>query len=221
MHDARMYDLPYFKERDEATVLDFVRQHPFATLIGCSDGVPVATQVPLLLHIGEEGGLFVRGHIMRKSEHHRTFEKNPEVLCLFSGAHTYVSARWYSNPQTASTWNYMSVHTWGTLRFLDEPELRRLLEDLTAHFENDDESPSLFRHLPADYVDALVKAIIGFEIEVREVKNVFKLSQNRDEQSYDNIIRNLDAHGGDGRTIADEMRKRKGNLFVSSAGNRP
>jgi len=216
-----MYDLPYFKERDEQTVVDFIRQHPFATLIGCSDGVSVATQVPLLIDTREEGSLFLRGHIMRKSDHHRAFEKNPDVLCLFSGAHTYVSARWYSNPQTASTWNYMSAHARGTLQFIAEPGLRRLLEDLTAHFENDDRSPSLFRHLPADYVDGLVKAIIGFEIAVREMKNVFKLSQNRDQQSYDNIIQNLEAQGGDGREIAEEMRKRKGHLFVSSSGNRP
>jgi transcriptional regulator len=211
-----MYDLPYFKENDRRVVVEFIREHPFAMLIGTTDHRPVATQVPILVHEREGDGLFLRGHIMRKTDHHKAFQQNDEALCVFSGAHTYVSASWYSDPQTASTWNYMSVHTRGKLRFLDEQELRTFLEELTAHFENSDSSPALFHHLPKQYVDSLVKAIIAFEIEVRQVENVFKLSQNRDEQSYDNIIRELDAQGGDGSIIAEEMRQRREQLFAQA-----
>lgn len=209
-----MYDLPYFKESDQRAVLDFIRQHPFAMLIGAGEGAPVATQVPILIGEREDKSLLLRGHIMRNTDHHKAFQRNSEALCVFSGAHTYVSASWYSNPLTGSTWNYMSVHARGNIRFLGEPELRLLLEELTALFENDDNSPALFRHLPQSYVDSMVKAIVAFEIEVREVENVFKLSQNRDEPSYDRIIQELHAQGGDARTIADEMRKRKAQLFA-------
>ena len=107
----------------------------------------------------------------------------------------------------------MSVHAQGILRFLGDSDLRELLEELTAHFENDEDSPSLFRHLPSDYVDSLVKAIVAFEIQVQNVRHVFKLSQNRDEQSYSNIIRHLELQGGDGAIIASEMRKRRSRLF--------
>jgi transcriptional regulator len=208
-----MYDLPYFKERDQRVVLDFIRQHPFAMLIGSRQQAPVATQVPVLPDEREGARLFLRGHMMRKTDHHKAFQQNSEVLCVFSGAHTYVSARWYSNPQTGSTWNYMSVHARGKIRFLGEPELLTILEQTTARFENDENSPALFRHLPKAYVDSLKNAIIAFEVEVREVENVFKLSQNRDEQSYENIIEKLHAQGGHAQTIADEMRKRKAELF--------
>jgi transcriptional regulator len=208
-----MYDLPYFKERDQEAILDFIRQHPFAMLIGSSDHAPVATQVPVLIGERESERLFLRGHMMRNTDHQKAFQQNSEALCVFSGAHTYVSARWYSNPQTGSTWNYMSVHARGKIRFLGEPELLAILEQTTTLFENDENSPALFRHLPKAYVDSLKNAIIAFEIEVREIENVFKLSQNRDEQSYENIIRNLDAQGGDARTIAEEMRKRKAQVF--------
>ena len=208
-----MYDLPYFKESDPRTVLDFIRAHPFAMLIGSSHDLPIATQVPVLIDKQEGDCLFLRGHMMRNTDHHRAFGQNDEALCVFSGAHVYVSARWYSNPQTASTWNYMSVHARGKIRFLDEPELLRLLEQTTALFENDENSPALFRHLPKAYVDALKKAIVAFEIEVQALENVFKLSQNRDEQSYGNIIRELDAQDSDARTIAAEMSKRKAQLF--------
>jgi transcriptional regulator len=208
-----MYDLPYFKERDQQAVFDFIRQHPFAMLIGSSHHAPVATQVPVLIDEREGKRLFLRGHMMRNTDHHKTFQQNSEVLCVFSGAHTYVSARWYSNPQTGSTWNYMSVHARGKIRFLGEPELLTILEQTTARFENDENSPALFRHLPKAYVDSLVNAIIAFEVEVRKLENVFKLSQNRDEQSYENIMQNLHAQGGDARTIAEEMRKRKAQVF--------
>jgi transcriptional regulator len=208
-----MYDLPYFKERDQGAVLDFIRQHPFAMLIGSNAEAPMATQVPILIDEREGGRLFLRGHMMRNTGHHKAFQQNNEALCVFSGAHTYVSARWYSNPQTGSTWNYMSVHARGKIRFLGEPELLTVLEQTTARFENDENSPALFRHLPKAYVDSLKNAIIAFELEVRELENVFKLSQNRDEESYENIIEKLHAQGGDARTIAEEMRKRKAHLF--------
>src|SRR5450432_3020002 len=188
-----MYDLPHFKESDQRVVLDFIQQHPFAMLIGSRDHIPIATQVPILIDERETGRLFLRGHFMRNTDHHKAFRENDEALCVFSGAHTYISARLYSNPQTASTWNYMSVHARGKIRFLDEAELRTILEQTTAHFENDENSPALFRHLPKAYVDSLKNAIIAFELEVRELENVFKLSQNRDEQSFENIIQKLHA----------------------------
>lgn len=210
-----MYDLPYFKEKDQLVVHEFIRDHPFATLIGSLGDVPVATQVPVLIGEGEKEQLLLRGHMMRNTDHHRAFAENREALCVFSGAHTYVSASWYSNPQTGSTWNYMSVHARGAIRFLDEPELLTILEETTARFENDENSPALFRHLPKAYVDSMKNAIIAFELEVRELENVFKLSQNRDEASYDNIIAQLQAQGGDARTIAEEMQKRRAELFRS------
>ncbi len=212
-----VYDLPYFKERDYPVVLEFMRAHPFIMLIGASAGRPVATQVPCLLGEREDGRLFLRGHMMRRTDHHVALLENDEVLCVFTGADTYVSASWYSNPQTGSTWNYMSVHARGRIRFLVEAELRAILEELTALFENDPNSPALFRHLPETYVSSLVNAIVGFELDVEELENVFKLSQNRDEPSYERIMRELAARGGDAAEIAEEMRKRKAQLFPAQS----
>ena len=91
-------------------------------LIGCNNQIPVATQVPLLIH-EKEGKIYLKGHIMRNTDHHKAFQSNQNALCVFTGPHTYVSASWYSNPQTASTWNYISVHVKGNIRFLDEAHL--------------------------------------------------------------------------------------------------
>src|SRR5688500_316665 len=143
-----MYSLPYFKEKDQELVKEFMHQHPFITLCGCDKaGNPVATHVPVLFR-EENGQLFLRGHIMKKTDHHLAFLENPNVLALFTGAHTYVSASWYSNPRQGSTWNYMTVHAKGQIRFLEDAALLDLLRDLTAHFENNDNSPALYDKLP-------------------------------------------------------------------------
>lgn len=204
-----MYHLPHFKTKDQQEVVEFMKAHPFAMLIGVADdGVPVATQVPVLLD-EKKGKLFLTGHIQRKSDHHKALEQNSQVLIVFTGAHSYVSASWYTNPQVASTWNYMSVHARGVLRFLNGEELRLLLDRTTSHFENNSHSPALMKHIPEDYIQSNMKAIVAFEVEVQQLDHVFKLSQNRDAESYDRIVQELKQQGGEAATVAQVMQERK------------
>lgn len=209
-----MYSLPYFKEKDPAIVLQFIREHPFAFLSGCdADNKPVATQVPVFID-EREGELFLSGHIMKNTDHHMAFLHQPHVLAVFTGAHTYVSASWYYTPgPEASTWNYISVHAKGTLRFLDDGELLQILKRTTDHFENNPHSGANFDDLAPEYVQRLAKAIVAFEIKVEQLENVFKLSQNRNEKSYDSIMEKLNQQDDSGRYIADEMKKRRSQLF--------
>lgn len=218
-----MYNLPYFKAADREELIHFMHQHPFATLTGCfNNGRPVATQIPILLEVRDEE-LYLLGHIMKNTDHHRAFMENPQALVLFTGPHTYVSASWYSQPGIASTWNYMSVHGHGVLKFLPEEKLVELMRTLTLHFENyDHTSPTLYDHLPEEFINKMMPSIVGFEIKIDELKNVFKLSQNRDEKSYRNIIKQLNEieNQGPASVIAAEMLKRIEQLFPSgSPGN--
>lgn len=209
-----MYNLPYYKENDKEVIIKFIHEHPFAFLAGCDENQkPVATQLPVFIE-ERDGTYFLTGHIMRKMDHHIAFEKNPNVLVVFTGAHTYVSATWYSNPVQASTWNYMSVHAKGKIKFLDESGLANVLRKLTLHFEkNNSNSSTIFDNLPEKYKQPLMKAIVAFEIEVESIEHVFKLSQDRDEESYHNIIQKLTEQGGDGKIIADIMEARISKVF--------
>lgn len=211
-----MYDLPYFKEQDPEVVKEFIREHPFAFLAG-SDATnnPVATQVPVFID-EKDGKLFLTGHIMRNSDHHKAFLHNSNVLALFTGPDTYVSATWYENPAEASTWNYMSVHAKGIINFGDGEALANILRRLTLYYENNDRnSTTIFDNLAEEYRNRLMKAIVAFEIEVTEIDNVFKLSQNRTEKSYDNIVKELKKRGGDAEEIGIIMEKRRSKLFPS------
>lgn len=207
-----MYNLPYFKEKDEAVVLDFVRQHPFAFLCGSNSNSPVVTQIPVFTD-ERDGKIFLSGHMMRNSDHHKAFVQNSEVLAVFTGANHYVSASWYENKQQGSTWNYQSVHMRGKLSFLDEKDLIDVLKRTTAHFENDPNSGANFDDLPESYIQSLIKAIVAFSIEVIHIDNVFKLSQNRDQKSYENIIMQLRSKDADAIKIAEQMELRKSKLF--------
>jgi transcriptional regulator len=208
-----MYSLPYFKEEDKEEVLRFMHAHTFVMLCGCDrDGKPVVTQVPVLIR-EIDGQLFLEGHVMKNTDHHKAFVQNPNALAVFIGAHTYVSASWYSNPVQASTWNYQSVHVRGKLRFLEEGDLRRILEETTSKYEQNQQSPALFKHLTDDYVNRLIKSIVGFEMKVDTIENVFKLSQNRDEKSFHSIMDKLNERDSDARKIASEMERIRPGLF--------
>jgi len=209
-----MYKLPYHKEQNEQLIKEFVDQHPFAFLIGCdSENKPVATQVPVFIEV-KDGRKILNGHIMKNTDHHKAFLHNENVLVVFTGPHTYVSGTWYSNPNMASTWNYMSVHAKGIIRFTDDAALEEVLRKTSLHFENyNQQSATVVDNLPLEFKQRVMKAIVVFEIEVKEMDNVFKLSQDRDFNSYHNIIEKLKEQGEDGRVIAAEMKKRIKEVF--------
>jgi transcriptional regulator len=202
-----MYDTSYFKAGHPDEVIAYMRAHPFALICGADEwGKPVATQVPLLFE-QRENKLFLQGHFMKKQDHTNAFLKNPNVLVVFTGAHTYVSASWYENKKIASTWNYQAVHAAGTIRFQDAVFLIQLLTRLTETFERPG-SPSLVQLMDPEYVQQMMQAIIAFEVEVLTIRNVFKLSQNRDKKSQANIISQLSNQGDDAREIARVMEEK-------------
>jgi len=209
-----MYDIPHFKAGDPQEVLTFMRDHPFATLTAVSaDGKPVATQVPVFID-ERDGVLYLSGHLMRKSGHHLALEANPHALVLFTGAHAYVSASWYTDPRMASTWNYMTVQASGPVRFGGEEELRAILKRTTDHFEGSTDTPASMSHMDPGYIDRMLKAIIAFEVTVEDLQHVFKLSQNRDAASHANIIAHLEKGTAEEAEIARWMRA--GRYMTSS-----
>lgn len=209
-----MYNIPYFKEKDQQVVLDLIEQYPLAFLTGSFlSGEQVATQVPVIL-VEREGALYLQGHVMRNTDHHKALLENPKALLVFTGPDCYVSASWYSNPQIGSSWNYMSVQVKGEVRFMSPEELVQFMRRFSLKFEKGNTaSPTIYDNLSDEYTSQMMPAIAGFEIKADKIEHVFKLSQNRDESSYLNIISKLEAIGGDSARIAAEMRKRKHQLF--------
>lgn len=202
-----MYKMPYYIEHDREMILDFMKQHNFAFVTGIGVDYPVATQLPL--EIVEEGDkLFFSGHLMRKTDHHVAFEKNGNVLVIFHSQHAYIDANWYTEPAGGSTVNYMSVHAKGIITLLDEAATRAAVEEVTDRHIGKG-TPASFENLSEEYIAAMVKAIVGFRIEVTGLQNVFKLSQNRTAVDQANIIDQLEKRNRPGDTfIANKMKER-------------
>ena len=202
-----MYKIPYFTEKDSQKVLDFMKAHSFAMVTGMGEKNPIATQLPLEVE-EVDGKIFLKGHLMKKTDHHLAFEKNNNVLVLFTGPHCYVSAAWYSNPQTASTWNYMTVHATGKISFTDEDGTYQAVKAVTNKYEGT-ATKAAFNKMPSEYIKPLLQAIVGFSIEVETIENVFKLSQNKTKEEQQNIITHLiKRNEKDDLLIAQEMQKR-------------
>lgn len=190
-----MYHLKHFKADSDLEVLAFMKAHPFITLCGVDEhNMPVATHLPVLLE-EREGEIFLLAHAMRKQDHTIAFAHNPNVLAIFSGNHSYISASWYETKNVASTWNYKAVHAKGVVKFLDDNGLYDVLVKLTDHFEGTTESPAAVKHMDEKYVADNMKAIVAFEIELTDIQHVFKLSQNRNEADKEKIVDALTSSG--------------------------
>jgi transcriptional regulator len=186
-----MYNISYFKANNQEEVFAFMQANPFVTICGVDENsLPIAAQVPILIK-QEDAKLIISGHLMRKQDHTNAFEKNNNALVIFSAPSAFVSASWYKEKGIASTWNYQTVHAIGKMEMKDDAHLYQLLTDLTMHFEKDPNAPTQVKNLDPEYVQQNMKAIVSFDIEVTELKNVFKLSQNRDEESHQNIQKEL------------------------------
>jgi transcriptional regulator len=202
-----MYKLSHFQEQDQSKVISFMKENPFDFITGNGIQYPVATQIPLAVE-ELDGTIFLRGHLMKNTDHYKAFEQNENVLVLFNGPHCYVSAGWYNDPQTASTWNYITVHARGKIRFSDETGTYKAIESVTNQYEGINGVAS-FNKIPQAYIDKLITAIIGFTIEIESVENVFKLSQNKTLDEQKNIIKKLmESEDYNANVIAGEMQKR-------------
>lgn len=201
-----MYKFSYHTQQDEEEVIAFIKENAFALITGIGQNYPVATQIPLTVEI-KDGKIFLHGHLMRKTDHHLAFESNNKVLVLFTGPHCFVSASWYTDPHVGSTWNYMTVHAKGKISFMDEVGTRDAVKALSDKYAGTS-SQSAYDNLPKEYIDHMVKAIVGFTIEVESIDNTFKLNQNMDEASKKNIIEQLRKRAdANSAAIANEMEK--------------
>ena len=197
----------FFRQEDRQTIVEFLRKNDFATLVLYDGEKPVASH--LLFEIVEQGeALFVNGHMSRANPMWRSFDKNNEALVIFQGPHTYISPTWY-NHINVPTWNYQSVHVYGKPRLVtDRDESYGILKRLVDRYETN--GPYRMETLPPDFVEKEMRGVAAFSIEVTKVEASYKLSQNRDEESYRSIVAHLEQRGDDmSHEIADAMKQQR------------
>ncbi len=202
-----MYISKLYREKDRNKIVEFLKQNEFATLVTYDGEKPVASH--LLIEVVEEGEkLFINGHMSKANPLWKTFDGNAEVLVIFQGPHTYISPTWY-NHVNVPTWNYQSIHIYGKPRVItDHEETYGMLSRLIARNEG---NPSYrMETLPPDFVVKEMKGIVAFQIEATRIEANYKLSQNRDDESYWSVVSHLEERADEmSHGVADAMKKQR------------
>lgn len=206
-----MYIPAHYRESRPEVLHGFMRRHPLATLVTRTAGGVDANHIPMELLL-VDGQPRLRGHVARANPLWREALADEPVLAIFTGAEAYVTPSWYPSKRmhgkVVPTWNYAAVHARGPIRFIDDAAwLRALVGSLTDAHERPRAAPWQVDDAPVDYVATMLRAIVGFEIEVRELVGKFKSSQNRDERDNAGVAAGLAATGISGED-ADELVRR-------------
>lgn len=202
-----VYLPPHFTETDEAVLLAHVERHDFGLLITQAGGL-IASQVPFLAE-RRDGRLYLQGHLARPNPQVGALDGS-EALAVFPGPHAYISPRWYGSSPAVPTWNYASVHAYGPATAIaDKDWLSQFLRRLSQRHEAREAAPWRMDDQPAQFIDALLGGIVGFEIAISRLEGKFKLSQNRPADDRPRIVAELEARGDDdARGVAALMRER-------------
>ena len=195
-----MYVPRHFSRDDIAVAHDLIRTNVFATLITEVSGRLDATHVPVVLDSDRGAFGSLRFHLARANPTSKALANDREVMMVFVGPHTYISPDWYADKNLVPTWNYAVVHAYGQPRTMDDVELRRLLDDLSASQEEQlPKKPWTTDKMPADLVDKMCKAIVGFDLPITELQDKWKFNQNRGAGDRAGVVSALEELGGESR----------------------
>ncbi|MFG6117790.1 FMN-binding negative transcriptional regulator [Thalassobacillus sp. B23F22_16] len=182
-----MYIPKHYEMKDFEEIKAFIEKHSFGTLVTALDGKPLATHLPMeLVKRGDD--YYLTGHLAYRNPQWQTFGDDP-VLVMFQGPHAYISSSWYQS-EDVPTWNYQSVHVYGTATLMVEQELQEDLSRLLQKYENHRKDPVLWEKL-SPQAKKQIKGIVGFKVKVEDVQAAYKLSQTRPEEDYENIVEQL------------------------------
>lgn len=184
-----MYIPKYYRVTDVNEIREFIQTNSFGTLVTAKQGKPIATHLPLQLR-KEEDAYYITGHMAYGNPQWKTFETCEDVLVMFQGPHAYISSSWYEQ-ENVPTWNYQAVHVYGTASILNEEELKQDLSMLLQKYEKHRKNPVLWDKLSPQLLEKELKGIVGFKIQAQEIQAANKLSQNRNEEDYQNIVNKL------------------------------
>jgi transcriptional regulator len=179
-----MYLPPSFEVTDRALLLELMRRHPFATVVGVVDGAPEITHLPLL--VKDESR--IEGHVARANPLARLVERAAPLTAVFHGPHVYVSPRFYRTEPNVPTWNYVVVHASGPTRAITERDaVATHLSQLVDAFEDGAWSYDRVR----EHADQILTGVVAFALTVERLEGKLKLNQNRDPEDWAGVVEHL------------------------------
>jgi len=203
-----MYIPELYKNENQEEIQHFIHQNGFAVLINQTNGKLWATHIPLVLDLNESGKQILVGHVSKLNPQAESFKTNDEVLAVFSGAHAYISSSWYDH-ENVHTWNYLAVHVYGKVTIYNHEQAVNSLKKLVDKYEAKSEKPVRVEAL-SEKTMREARGIIAFEIEITAIEAQKKLSQNRDDKNYKNIVSELEkTNDNQAIAVANEMKENR------------
>jgi transcriptional regulator len=193
-----------YRSEDYQLMKEIISENSFALLIS-SVGKIRATHAMMMLNEDNPEKIYLESHISRANPQEKALQNGDEVLCDFLGAHTYISSSWYDHINV-STWNYEAVQIYGKVELMNNDELYSHLEKLTSKYENFQQCPMMVKDMGKEFVEKEMKGAFGLKIIPTEIFIKQKLSQNRKENDFQNIISHLENADDDARKIAEKMK---------------
>ncbi|MBU3624915.1 FMN-binding negative transcriptional regulator [Polynucleobacter sp. JS-Safj-400b-B2] len=190
-----MYLPKHFLVEDPAILAQLISEYPLAIIVGNLDGHLEINHLPLMLS-SDKTKLY--GHVARMNPLVKVASgNNVSVTAIFNGPNAYVTPSWYPSKQESGkvvpTWNYAAVHAQGTIKLIEDPQwLRSHVSQMTNIHEPTYESTWKLDDAPEEYVQTMLKAIIGIEIDIKSLIGKFKLSQNRPAEDYEAVVGQLE-----------------------------
>jgi transcriptional regulator len=179
-----MYMPQQFAETRPEVLHELMKSHPLSTFVVVADGELVANHIPLLLDAtrGEHGTLY--GHVSRSNPVWRHFGSPVDAIAIFQGPQAYITPNWYPSKQAdgkvVPTWDYAVVHAYGQPRVIeDKAWLLAHVTQLTGQHEAGRAAPWHVSDAPTDYIEQMLKGIVGIEMPITRVLGKWKVSQNR------------------------------------------
>ena len=203
-----MYQPDLFRVEDLSRVHALMRARPFATLVSAGSSGLYATHLPTVLKDNPPFGL-VECHLARANPHWKDLAACSEALMIFQGPDGYVTPNWYPSKaehgKVVPTWNYAVVHAYGRPEVMEDRNwLRRHVTELTAQQESGEPTPWTPSDSPETFIEAMLRAIVGFRFAITRIEGKWKMSQNRETKDREGVIRGLRNRAeGDDLEIAD------------------
>tara|TARA_R110002094_G_C4874351_1_gene208666 strand:- start:372 stop:1004 length:633 start_codon:yes stop_codon:yes gene_type:complete len=184
-----------FEQTDTAQLEGLIRDYPFATLVTDSESGIEATHLPVVL-MEVAGKKVLQAHIAKANPLWKTVSDRSEVLIIFNGPNCYISPNHYPTKretgESVPTWNYVVVHVKGVISFVqDEAWLQTAVDNLTAQHELRQAIPWTTSDAPEGYIEKMLSAIVGLEIEITSITGQWKLSQNQPDKNRLGVIAGL------------------------------
>ena len=214
-----MYIPSKFKVTNLDTLYQFIKDNSLGTLVSSVENDIEAIHIPFYLDTTDLKKVILQGHIAKVNSFSKKCNNGSNVLIIFHGSNAYISPNFYPSKKetgkVAPTWNYSVVHVKGKISFKYEScWIIKHLEKLTNSQESISQSnPWLISDAPKEYINKLVNAVVGLEIEVEDIVGNFKLSQDKSKNDYAGVIEGLnDSSNNSESMVSIQMQSNKNTV---------